>query len=106
MSASVTLTRKFEIWKLKDNLNSELKEISKSIFQVPSKIKFESKIPNLILKDLFKSNCKGNVKIVVLELFKIEIQRIIQNRNVKYVFKSKFKVILKSKFEVILKIAI
>ena len=87
MSVSVTLTRKFENSEAK--AQPKLKGISKSILQVPFKINFESKIPNLILKDLLKSNCKGKCKILCLRTF--------PNRSLPYNSKPKCKVCFKIK---------
>ena len=58
MSASVTLTKKVEIRKLKVNLKSYCGRMLKSNFEVPfkSKLKVTSKI--ITLKHVLKSNCK------------------------------------------------
>ena len=55
MSASVILTKKFEILNLKEQLKSRVKGIVTSDFEAPFKIEIES--------TLHTSNCKGYFKI-------------------------------------------
>ena len=50
MSASVTLTKKFEIRSLKEYFKSKLKGSVKSKFKVSSKIETESKFPKYNFK--------------------------------------------------------
>ena len=64
MSASVTLTKKFENRKLKEPSKSIFKIILKSRVKVYLKFETDSKFP--------ESNCKGKCKTIVKEQFKID----------------------------------
>ena len=74
MSVSVTVTKKFEIRNVQDNLKSNFEGISKSNFKAPFKIEIESQCQ--------KSNCKHRiVNIIFKRSLTIQLESNLINRN-------------------------